>query len=84
MLALQMLQTQKLDKSIATIEFFKNKKLQRSPFTHESEMKEQGTDGEKMVTLGEVLNLATPRGATMFFYANIFIYYFANLKLYSI
>ena len=28
-------------------------------------MKEQGTDGEKIVTLGEVLNLATPRGATI-------------------
>ena len=51
-------------KSIATIELLKNKVVQRSPFRHWSEMKEQGTGGGEMVTSGEVVSLATPRGAT--------------------
>ena len=28
-------------------------------------MKEQGTNGWKMITLGKVLNLVSPRGVTM-------------------
>ena len=47
---------------ITTIKFLKNKLVQRSPFRHWSEMKGLGTGGEKMVTSGEVLSLATPRG----------------------
>ena len=42
-------------KSIATIEFLKNKVVQRSPFRHWSEM----------VTLDEVLSLTTAPGAIM-------------------
>ena len=52
-------------KSTATIEFLKNKVLQRSPFKHLSEMKGQGTGGGKLVTLGEVLSLVTTQSATM-------------------
>ena len=50
---------------ITTIKFLKNKLVQRSPFRHRSEMKGLGTGGEKMVTSGEVLSLATPQGATL-------------------
>ena len=45
---------------ITTIKFLKNKLVQRPPFRHWSEMKGLGTGGEKMVTSGEVLSLATP------------------------
>ena len=53
----------RLYKSIATTEFLENKVIQRSPFRHWSEMKQWGTGEGKMVTLGEVLSLATPLGA---------------------